>query len=384
MPAIRPTRFAKPELLTRLKPGSIVALLERFRDYLYARGVRLPEKDDSIFDVTALSLVLATPVESTPPELVERLELLDLISETQSTLNFEEEYHQIVSRCREADDSTADLAVKILLIAPEIAWREFDRQALKCLRSLVSYRAVETFPFLEITDERIAQLEKLLSPWFADHARSPYCRVHFRSEPEGVAFIIRHGDLLTRMGVLGEDGNSKSQLLRPERLDVAHYRFITREWQISGVGSHIQESYRKALGRVFHGSTSAMVYSQRYSLEPLRDGPSSLECDRSGVVQHAELKRLKFAIPSGQRVTLEHGNVFDALDSFSTSILQTVTLINATLDLKISRRRSLVPVKICPERDTITGTAGLPAVENWLAEHHFAHDPDGTALLEIA
>ena len=167
-------------------------------------------------------------------------------------------------------------------------------------------------------------------------------------------------------------------------MDIAHYRFLTREWQISGVGSQIQEIYRKAFGQVFHGSTNALAHSQRYSLEPLRDGPRALDCDRSGTVQHAELKRLKLAIPSGQQVTLEQGNLFDALNKFSVDLLQTATLIDATLSLKLSRRRSAVKVKICPERDSITGAAGIPAVEEWLASHHFANDHHAAALLESA
>ena len=384
MPAVRQSRFAKPELLMKMKPASITALFRPHLGYLRSRNVHLPEVLDASYDFTELGLVLASPTESTPPDLIEHLELLDLISETQSTLNFEEEYHQVVAQYREADDTPADLAVKILLNAPAIAWREFDRQALKCVRSMVSYRADGSFPVLDVTDERITALQDMLAPWFRDNARSGYCRVHVRNEAEGIAFVIRHGDLLTRLGVLGEDGRTQLQLLRPERMDIAHYRFLTREWQISGVGSRIQEIYRKAFGRVFHGSANALAHSQRYSLEPLRDGPRALECDRSGTVQHAELKRLKLAIQSGQQVTLEQGNLFDALNKFSVDLLQTATLIDATLSLKLSRRRSAVQIKICPERDNITGAAGIHAVEEWLANHHFANDHHAAALLESA
>jgi hypothetical protein len=44
---------------------------------------------------------------------------------------------------------------------------------------------------------------------------------------------------------------------------------------------------------VFHGSPNALAYSKRYSLEPLRDGPSALNCDMLATVQYAELKSLK-------------------------------------------------------------------------------------------
>jgi hypothetical protein len=45
----------------------------------------------------------------------------------------------------------------------------------------------------------------------------------------GVSLVIRHGDLLKRIGVCDEDGEPGSRLLRPERVDVAHYRHPTGE-----------------------------------------------------------------------------------------------------------------------------------------------------------
>ena len=383
MPAVRQSRFAKPELLMKMKPASITTLFHPHLDYLRSRNIHLPEPIDASFDFTEFALVLATPTEFTPPALIEHLELLDLISETQSILNFEEEYHQVVQKYREPDDSPADLAVKILVHAPQIAWREFDRQALKSQRSMVSYHSDASFPFLEVTDDRIVSLQNILAPWFQENARTGYCRVHSRKDANGVAFVIRHGDLLTRLGVIGENG-TQLQLLRPERLDIVHYRSMTREWQISGVGSRIQEAYRKGFGRVFHGSTNALSYSERYSLEPLRDGPTSLECDRTSIVQDAVLKKLRLAIASGQQITLEHGNIFDALNHLSVDLMQTSTLIEATLNLKIAHRRNLAHIKICPARDSITGIAGLPAVEEWLTTHHFTNDQHAAVLLESA
>ena len=63
------------------------------------------------------------------------------------------------------------------------------------------------------------------------------------------------------------------QRVRPERVDVAHYRYLTGEWQISGIGARLQELYRQAFGTAFHGSPNALVHYKRYSLKPLREGP---------------------------------------------------------------------------------------------------------------
>ncbi len=305
--------------------------------------------------------------------------MIDQIAETQSALNFESEYHDLVKRLRHDTDTTADLAVKILLHAPDIAWREFDRRALQAPRSLVSFRVAEGLPIRPITEARIEEFRAAVSAWFDCNARSGVCRVHPRQEPGGVAFVIRHGDLLKRLDVLDEEGNSATRILRPERVDVAHFRELTGEWQLSGIGAKVQALYRETFGLVFHGSRRALVPSQRYSLEPLREGPAALACDLAGPVQWAELKALRLKLPGGQRVTIEQ-RVFEALDALNVSLLPVATLLEARIDLKLAGRRSTVKLKISPERDTILGATGIPAVEAWLNARGFANDDDGTLL----
>ena len=82
-------RLIKPGVLANMKRSSVRDLLSPFTRYFESRGVPLGAVEDENFDLTQLFEVLASPIASTPPELVERLELLDLIAETQSALNFE-------------------------------------------------------------------------------------------------------------------------------------------------------------------------------------------------------------------------------------------------------------------------------------------------------
>jgi len=379
MPTIRPPRLIKPGVLANMKRSSVRDLLSPFTPYFAGRGIELSEAGSEDFDLNQLFEVLASPTESTPPELVERLDLLDLIAETQSTLSFEEEFHELVSRLREADDTAADLAVKILIEAPEIAWREFDRRALLAPRSLVSFRVPGELPFRPVNDGRIAHFREIVAEWFDRNARSGICRVHTREEPDGMAFVIRHGDLLKRLDVLDEEGNSASRILRPERVDVAHFRQITREWQLSGIGTKVQTLYQEAFGLVFHGSRSALIPSHRYSLEPLREGSSALTCNLEGPVQWAELKALKLELPGSQRVTVER-RVFEALDALNAMLLPTAKLLEGSIDLKLAGRRGAVRLKICPERDRILGATGIPAVDAWLVEKGFATGDDGGLL----
>lgn len=384
MPTIRHPRIVRPGVLSGLKRTSILALLSQFADYFAARGAPLDRIGDDEFPLHDVVSVITSPVESTPPELVERLELLDLISGTQSAINFEDGYARLVEKLREDGDSTDDLAVKILIHAPDVAWREFDRQATQARRSLVSLGVRPGLKFLPPNDRRIDQFRDLVIPWFKANARSGICHVHAREESNGVSFVIRHGDLLKRIGVYDEDGKPGSRILRPERVDVAHYRHLTGEWQISGIGARLQELYRQALGTAFHGSPNALVHSKRYSLEPLRDGPSCLKCDPNARIQVAELASLKIELPNGNHVTIGRGDVFSGLLEMNPMLLQTAILLEARIDLKIANQRRLIPIILNPLRDKVSGIHLDDAIEPWLLDRQFANDSNEGFVLESA
>jgi hypothetical protein len=374
MPTIRRPRLLKAGVLRDMKPATLSALLSPYAGYFRTREVSIEQVSEPDFDFAALAAVLALSTEQTPPELVEHLDLLDLISDSRSSLNFETEYHQIVQGLREPDDGPADVAVKILLHAPEVALREFNRQSLNTDRSLVSLRLKPGMPVLPFTPGSIERLKSILVPWFKDNARSPACIIHHLGESSGEAFVIRHGDTLKRVGVVDEEGKSDSHIFRPEQLDVANFNRMTGEWLVSGRGAKLQGLYRDALGAVFHGSPNALAHSKRYSLEPLRDGPSSLKCDIHSAVQFAELKSLKLEIPGGQQITISRSPVFEALDYTNPHLLATAVLLEATIGFKLANRAARVLVRICPERDTIHGNASDPAIDAWLIEHQFAND----------
>lgn len=382
MPSIRSTRLIRPAVLSNLKASSITALLAPFADYFAIRGAPLSRITLSRNGLEEVTSVLASPLESTPTELIERLELLDLIADPMSGINFEDSCGSLVGQWLEADDSAEDLAVKILLHAPDVAWREFDRQALQARRSLVSFTHNPALKFHPPDEQRIAQFENLLRPWFQQNARSGICRVHVRQEPGGASFVIRHGDLLKRIDVYEEDGRPSSKILRPERVDVAHFRHRTGEWQISGVGRRVQDLYREAFGSVFHGSPNALVHSKRYSLEPLREGPSILRCDPGSRIPFADLAAIKIELTGGQQVSINRGNVFEGLAKLNASLLQSAILLEARLDLKVGTKRRLVPVLLNPKRDKISGPHISEAIEPWLAERGFSNCSHESFILE--
>ena len=154
-------------------------------------------------------------------------------------------------------------------------------------------------------------------------------------------------------------------------------------WRTRGLGSRLQELYRQAFGTVFHGSSNALVHAKRYSLEPLREGPSSLVCDPNGRIQLARLRSLKLKLETGHHVTISQGNVFSGILILNPSLWQAATFLEARIDLKIANRRTMVPVILNPAHDKVSGIHH-DAVESWLIEHHFANHSHETFVLASA
>ena len=314
-----------------------------------------------------LAQVLASHRCDTPPELVEQLELVALLASSSTVQQLELDCDDVLARLRTADDSPADIAVKLLKSAPELAWREFDRQALNCRRSFTSYHPMANRRFLGVNDKNVAKLESLLSPWFGKNARSNWCKIRPHEDADSITFMIRHGDLLARISALNDDGSIHSHLLRPERFDIVRYLKATQEWQLAGIGARIQSEYRYAFSEVFYGNGSVLVCSQRYSLEPLLDGSSCLNCHTRGAIAHVALKSVTMMRPNKQKVTITGGNVFDEIGSQSKPI----RILEATLAIKLVGRRQPVSVTINEERETIKISTNIAAVFEWLEEAGF-------------
>lgn len=376
MPLLKRPLFSRPEVLRTLKPSSLHALLAPIRQQTLKRGVSIPA--DQPLDPDLVARALLELGEDTPPDFIETLELMDLLADPQCVFTFEERTDFSLESLREPDDSPGDLALKVIRHAPHIAWQVFDRRALALRRSMTSY--LVRAPFLTPTPERTAKLASEMAPWFESHGRSDVCSVRAHQQPGGWAFVIRHGDPITRIGIIAESGHSTSALLRPERLDIAFYVETTGEWRISGVGAKLQRLYQQAFGKEFHSDVGALKRSSRYTLEPLRAGREVLADHDVPHVRSAVLKQLTFRAGACP-ITLGPGDVFNALHGMSIPLSDVTEFHEATFALQLSHRRALVHVRVRPGSDSICATAGVPAVEQWLEQTGFAASRDESFLL---
>ena len=377
MAAIRFPSFVRLETLQNLKTSTLLLLLEPRRAYLASRGITLDAGD---IDLDALIEAITSTGLDTPPEFIEDFDLLDLLTGAQSLLWFEEDNAAVLAEVREPDDSPADVAVKILRHAPHTAWREFDRRAMQCKRSFSVFAVADGLPEMPCGDEGIAGLEDALGSWFERNARTSWCRVRAIPTPNGISFIVRHADVLNRMGVV-EEGGATQTIFRPERLDLVHYRRESRRWLISARGNALMAQYQRDFGRTLHGSPGALSPARRFSLDPLAAGIGCMHCPAGGAISYAVLKSVKVEHPDGQRLTAQHGNIFGFL---SAALSAGARSYEATLALKVSGRRAHAVVKINLDKESLQGAADIPAVEAWLESAGFILPSEHQELLASA
>jgi hypothetical protein len=364
----------------------VLLLLEPFAPYFAARGTPLEAISEGPDGLHSVMLTVADPNESTPPQMVERLELLDLLCDPAGIAVLEDANDAAVTALQHPDDGPEDVAARIIVHAPHIAWREFDRQAIRARRTFHSFTVGADMIPSPADARAIASLERVMRPWFERTRRSDTCSVHVRQSPGSTSFVIRHGEALRRMNVIAQDGSRHFQMLRPERVDVVSFREATGEWFISGSGRRIQEMYRQAFGLVFHGSPGALRALRRYSLEPLRRGPSVLWCGTGNEVQSATLTHVRIQLPHGGRLSISGPAAFKLLSGMDSSALERSDLLEARLDLRTAASRRLVPVVLRPSGSRPTGLHHSEAIDRWLAERGFTISPDTheTLVLESA
>jgi hypothetical protein len=370
MAHIKAPKFSRPGILKKVKAKNLLTLLKPFRSYLEGSGFEWPKAADRL-DHEKLANVLASPRPDTPPELVDSLELVDVLSDEQQLFDFESGYGAIVSEVQERDDTAADIALKILLYSPDVAWKAFDKRAVRVKRSLASYLAGPESTFREPTKERVKKLEAQMAPWFESNNRSDACRVHALKEDGGWAFVIRHGDPVSRVGTITEKGESSSMLFRPERLDVAFYNPESREWLISGASRPLKEMYQQFFGDALHGSPRALSPSNRYALDPLHQGPGVLAESGVEAVRAAFLKEVVVMVPAGVRVALKKGDVFAELMRQRALNQDAIEFVEATFGLLLTNRRSMLSVVVSPKRNSVSVTSSANIVDAWLEDRGF-------------
>jgi len=286
-------------VLNSIETGNLLALLRPYSSYFESRGVLLSEakfaiaeqtlldplgvelgQDDLTVNRPGIAEVLHTPDENTPPELVDALYLIDEMATSDG-----------MERLLQADDGNdpldfgeeptpADVAVRFFLGKPRLLERKHAEQFIPERRSFETFlsRVVQSVQ-VEIDSVVLERIEGVLSSWFVARKKGAFVRVVPHIRGEQTWFLVRHGDACRREGALCAN-LGHSVFYRPERCDIVIYDSAMSELRINAGTKGEKDLYRLVFGlRLLGDQDYFLKTAQKYTLEPLRDGPDSLACN---------------------------------------------------------------------------------------------------------
>lgn len=280
MPAFNPRIFTNPDRLKSISPKYLLTFFNKWRSYISARGLELPDDAAEEFPFDDLSQILMRPDDSVPPEMVDALYY---VHETASKESAEEliETAQSAGLTIEPGEepSDADVALQIWLQRPDVIRRQ-HAEVVAFKRSRFMYfggKSGKPRPAIDPTPEQISAIQGKMDEWFDKKRRGKGSRIFAFPRGTKTWFLIRHGEPMRREGRHQDDGGSGIAYYRPQKHDVVIYDGETDEMAVNAGTKGERELYLGTFGEIIFGDNEYFDRSDRFTLLPLLDkGPNAL------------------------------------------------------------------------------------------------------------
>lgn len=367
--------FAQPDLLKKIQPANLIPLLEPFRPFLEMKGYSLPASADQEVDATALGSILAQPDEEMPGDLVEALHLIGSLG---SDERFDDLLDMAVANQIDPDGEVTalDLATQIWLKNPEALERKGHEEFFQQRKSFESFRAANPEVVVAVDDlpSDLSALEEALDAYFQAKKRGVGCRVTRKDSAGEVRFLVEHGQPCKREPSR-KGYRSTSTFFRPEKTDVVIYDVVHNELRINASAFADVREYRARFGHHIFGGEDRFVFSEKYTLEPLKhDGRASLNCRDVPGLNSVNLREVEYS----------WGGAFEHIEIHrAEGLFHALELIRRDIEKEPHIRKAVFKIKLDGEKKsrTVTIKAGNKSgynrgeeamvIEDWLRARGF-------------
>ncbi|MBI3896453.1 MAG: hypothetical protein HY313_11040 [Acidobacteria bacterium] len=272
--------------------------------------------------------------------------------------------------------TAADLAVRIWLEVPQTLERLERSNSLQRRRKFESLRARRPEDGLptEGIPRDFLDLEQALDDWFGSRKRGVGCKIIRKDGPGEVRFLVQHGQLCrrepSRKGV-----ESTCTFFRPEKTDVVIYDPSRNELRINTSTLGELLAYRQLFGLHLFGDSDKFTYTQKYTLDPLKElGSAALRCRDLAGIEWIRLREVEYSVP-GRSLLIERlkgDDVFIALADRERRIPPEVEIKSAVFRVKLESVKSARSVSIRPPNIAGYGRGDEAVIiEQWLQVRGF-------------
>lgn len=396
MASFNPRKFSDPDRLRAISPDRLIAFLAPWRDFLEARGLRLPDPPAAGIDYAGLAQILMRPDAATPPDMIDALYY---VHETATAEDMEQLLAAVRARGLSVTDDPAatpiDLAIDVWRVAPDVV-RGHHAEAIAMRQQNFEYFGPSqpirgAFP--DINMELRQLLESEFDDWFETHRRGRGCRMFVIRHSPMTWILVRHGQPMRREASQKDDGGVGTEFYRPQRHDVLIYDERNGDVGVHASTKGERNLYLRTLGRHLFSGEEHFPPAGRFTLDPLiADGSQALNVeDIDGIkgVRFIECRRY-FGGPQREMETRKAEDIFAALASRNIQSLAGPRLNSATFKVAFDDSEKERSVTIRPpgiaryERNDDS-----ELVEQWLRRRGFIlsgqgidDDEAATAVLE--
>ena len=362
-------------LLRRLSLPALRDLLEPHITYLAGRNWQFPSSSSARADYNGLHRILLTAGMDAPSGLVDCFTVIELVGTDEGVEEIYALRPALVDSQRAPGETAEDIAARLwrcehnLLTAvfAKLSVRKFEK-AVHCYR--LKPEAQIVWPTLELC----AAMEHAMQPFFDKYVQRDVCNVSSFSDADGFSMLIRHGERRRRIGVLADNDESETRVLQPEGFDVIFFNAADREIRISGRSGLVQRLYRQTMGEHLCDDVEALQPHRQFTLEPLWNGADSLDHPLPLGLSSIELAAITVFDPTmNNRLLLSGENVFVALNALALRLSPELEISAAQFHLHAAGGGRQLTLKVCAERDTVTGDYQHPLVDEWLRSSPFFH-----------
>ena len=374
-------RFSDPDFLRTLDPGDLLALLEPHRAYLEQRGWSWPEAP-VWFEVGYLELaaILMTPDAATPADLAECLHVItEMATERAMDRLLTIAHRQGLDLGLGEQCAPSEVAARMWLRHRRSFDDVYTEAQLSRLRSFEFYQCgVDSAPAIRAPDEVALQaMAAEFDGWFRARKRGRGTRVFAFDRPDGLWFLIRHGETLRREGCLRDDGQAGNILYRPVAHDVVVINRATGEFGIhtESRSAELRDLYRSQFGLLLFNDAHAFHGGGKYTLEPLRRvGRQALVCAEIDGIEEITLTEVQQEWPRGhERTRIERApDLFAAFETGGDGWEAETRIRQAKFEVFFTgAQKPRIVTIVTPNRAVCQRDGDTAIVERWLAARGF-------------
>jgi len=263
--------FSQPEILRGIDPENLLSLLADHAAALEVLGLKLPAEAVGL-DYDRLMSLLMTP-DKLPAALREAFYFIhELATEDGMACLLDAAERAGLEIVGQPAPTPGDVAVQVRLKDPELLERTHAEQFLRNPRTFESFAtAVAPVPKHSDPAAAAAQMKADLDDYFEKKKRGRNTKVFAYVRPDGIWFLVRHGDPFKREGAIDERGESVGVYYWPEKFDVLVVDPTEGELRINARNQGEKKAYRQVFGRHLYGDDGFFGGEDKYTLEPLRE-----------------------------------------------------------------------------------------------------------------